>query len=170
MPGFDDQVVDRRRYVRAVAQETPNGQPRPPDLGEFAPRTFMLVYLESPPGSWITGWDIDPEFEFDPFLDKHLPEPFRAAALALGGAEMDDTICWQCGREAVGWAETWGEGPHGEEVYGMTWRPVGLLFEPGSGHPVNLLCEACSPYTEPAPVPIVRASMIPVPPIEGRTP
>lgn len=132
----------------------------PVDLGEFAVTTFQLVYVESAPGTWHVGGvpvtpDDGPEdyFEFDPFLDKHLPEPFRSALVELAGRAMDDARCWVCAKEAVGWAETCGEDTYGREVYGMTWAAVGLLFDPASGDPVNLLCETCSPFVLDTPAP-----------------
>lgn len=153
-PAYAQDIDARLVELRALlGQPGAPEQPAAPDLGEFAVRTLQLVYLESAPGSWVTGPDLDPEFEFDPFLDRHLPEPFRSAALALGRGAMDGYRCWTCAREVVGWAETIGEGPHGEEVYGMTWAAVGLLFEPESGDPVNAVCETCTPFVLSTPAP-----------------
>lgn len=167
MPSFDSAAVERRAHVReqaAAGQAAPAPEPAP-DLGEFAVRTFQLVYVESAPGTWRVGGvpvtpDGDPEdyFEFDPFLDKHLPEPFRAALIELAGGAMDGTRCWTCAKEVVGWAETYHEDTYGRDVYGMTWAAVGLLHDPGSGDPVNLLCETCTPFTldKPSPQPPQR--------------
>lgn len=155
MPGFEDAIVKRRQHVREQAPPEPSTAP--PDLGEFAVTTFQFVYVESAPGSWHVGGPdgLDDYFRFDPFLDKHLPEPFRTTLQLLAEGEMDGTRCWTCAREVVGWAETIGEGPHGEEVYGMTWAAVGLLYDLASGDPVNYLCETCSPFVldKPAPEP-----------------
>lgn len=151
-PDMDTRLTELRQLLGLTVGD--GELPAPVDLGEFAVHTVQFVYIESAPGRWHVG---GPEsldwFEFDPWLVKHLPEPFRAALQALCEAEMDGAMCWQCAREVVGWAEVCREGPRGEEIYGMEWTAVGLLVEPGSNDPVNLVCEACTPYVLDTPAP-----------------
>lgn len=130
MPGFDDQVVARRTYVRATAAAAMGGDapaPAPAVAAHPMVLPLQMVMLDYdprvPPGEWA-----------------ELPEPFASTLQRLLDACADTSRCWSCG-DPVGYITLPTAGD-------LAWVWTGLLWCPAMPEdPPNVLCEDCAPVT-----------------------
>jgi len=133
---MDNEIVERRRYVRAQA-EAEAAAP-----ATTAPRivTVAFIEVEDTPAHTVSTPEGE-ELELDPEWAS-LPDPFGAFLDRL--LVVDSLTCGYCDN-AIGYVLTDREGPHGEEIPVVQWRPVVLVRGVDPDTAVALCCWDCGP-------------------------